>query len=408
MKRADLCHQVRMSLKRLPPPFANHYGVVPLPPPSAPPSTIKVTREAQAAWSALARLEAVTSEIGDPWLVSRILARREAVSSSAIEGINSTLDELLAVEETGDTLSGAQDRRDAANQVREYALCLDSAMPMAFSLGPRVFTEALVRDLHKAVMASDPDYRDQPGELRAKVVWIGGLGNIAYSTYNPTPPEDVARCLCDNIAYMRGDLDETVPHGVTMRMAVAHAHYEAVHPFADGNGRVGRLLLPLMMAAQGHAPLYLSPYIEAHRSAYYAALKAAQQRLEWEVMIGFIADAIVATVDELLATRRALRDLHAIWLTRRRFRSGSAALRVLDFLPHYPVITVKRVASLLDLSEPQAALAVRQLAEVGILHERTGYRRNRLFTATEALSLINRPFGEDPVLPVSGASSDGV
>lgn len=394
MKRSDLSHHVRAALKRLPPPYASHYGVVPLAPPATSPSVIPVAREIQAASAALVRLETLAAELGDPWLVSRIVMRREAVSSSAIEGTHSTLDELLTVEETGDA-----EWVGAAAMVRDYALCLDAAVPMAIARGPTVFTEGLVKDLHRSVMRGDGGYADTPGESRTKVVWIGGRGDIAYSTYNPTPPEDIERCLGDNIAYMRGELDETLPPHIITRMAVAHAHFEAVHPFSDGNGRVGRLLLPLMMAAAGHAPLYLSPYIEAHRPAYYAALRAAQQRLDWAAMIGFVSDAVTATVAELLETRRALKELHAAWLARRRFRSGSAALRALALLPHYPVITVRRLAALLDLSEPQAALAVRQLQEAGILRERTGYRRNRLFAANEALSVINRPFGEEPSLP---------
>jgi Fic family protein len=391
--RSGLCHQVRGALKRLPPPFSNHYGVVPLPPPTSSPSITPVLREIQAASAALARLETLTSELGDPWLVSRILMRREAVSSSAIEGTNSTLDELLAVEETGDTQG-----QEAARQVKDYALCLDAALPQAISLGPAVFTSGLISELHRSVMKSETAYAGTPGKPRARVVWIGGR-DIAYSTYNPTPPEDIGRCLADSIAYMRGDADETLAPHVITRMAVAHAHFEAVHPFNDGNGRVGRLLLPLLMAAQGHAPLFLSPYIEANRSAYYAALAAAQQRLLWHEMIGFVSDAVTGSVAELLATRRALQDLRSIWLSRRKFRSGSAALRALDALPHYPVATTGRLASLLDVSTAQAGQAIQQLMEVGILRERTGYRRNRLFAATEALSVINRPFGEAPILP---------
>ncbi|MDR3529433.1 MAG: Fic family protein [Rhodopila sp.] len=402
MNRSELSHQVRAALKRLPPPYANHYGVVPFPPPASPPSVMAVAAQCHAALNALARLETLVSELGDPWLVSRILMRREAISSSAIEGTNSTLDELLSAEETGDTWG-----RQAAAQVKDYALCLDAVVPSATALGPSVFTDKLVRDLHRSAMKSETGYADTPGELRTNVVWIGGRGDIAYSTYNPAPPEDIGRCLADNIAYMRGDADETFPPSVITRMAVAHAHFEAVHPFTDGNGRVGRLLLPLMMAAQGHAPLYLSPYIEANRSAYYAALKAAQQRHLWREMIGFVADAVTATVSELLATRRALQDLRAIWLLRRRFRARSAALRTLDVLPHYPVITAGRLAELLDVSGPQAAQAVRQLMDVGILWERTGYRRNRLFAASEALSIINRPFGEEPVLPSPNAIEEG-
>jgi Fic family protein len=248
-------------------------------------------------------------------------------------------------------------------------------------------------------MRGEPDYKETPGELRDSVVWIGGSGDIAYSAYNPTPPKHIRASLLDNVAYMRGDLDEVAPPSIITRLAVAHAHFEAVHPFRDGNGRVGRLLLPLMLSADRQVPLYLAPYIEARRPAYYAALKAAQQRLEWHEMIGFVADAITATVNELMVTRQALARLREIWLSRRRFRASSAALRALDILPNYPVITVARLGSLLHVSQPQARQAIEQLQSVGILVERTGYRRNRLFVAKEALIVINRPFGEEPVLP---------
>ena len=399
MKRAELSHEVRQTLKRLPPPFEAHYGVVPPPPPSASPSVIQVTARHQAALKALAKLDVLASELRDPWLVSRVLTRREAVSSSAIEGTNSTLDELLAVEESGDAVEGGDERKKATEQVRSYALSLDTFVPMAREQGASVFTEPLVRDLHRAVMRGETDYRDIPGELRRTVVWIGGRGDIAYSTYNPAPPDDVARCLADNLAYLRGELDETLPPSIITRLAVAHAHFEATHPFRDGNGRVGRLLLPLAMAADGQVPLYLAPYMEANRPSYYAALQATQQRLEWHEMIGFVADAVTGTVDELLATRQALADLRTIWASRRRFRAGSAARRALDILPHYPVITIGRLAVLLNVSWPQAGQAVEQLVRVGILTERTGYRRNRLFVAKEALSVINRPFAEKPILP---------
>jgi hypothetical protein len=116
-------------------------------------------------------------------------------------------------------------------------------------------------------------------------------------------------------------------------------------------------------------------------------------------MIRFVSDAVTGSVDELLATRRALQDLRAVWLSRRKFRSGSAALRALEVLPHYPVVTTRRLAELLQVSAAQAGQAVLQLMEAGILVERTGYRRNRLFAAVEALSIINRPFGEAPILP---------
>jgi Fic family protein len=230
-------------------------------------------------------------------------------------------------------------------------------------------------------------------------VWIGGRGDIAYSTYNPTPPADIAACLEDTMKYMRCEGMQAMYQSFIVRVPVAHAHFEAVHSFRDGNGRVGRLLLPLMMAAEGMIPIYLSPYIEAHKTAYYDSLKAAQQRPEWYEAVGFMADAVLGTTDELLKTREALATLGVLWRERRKFRQGSASLRALDVLPHYPVLTVKRLAKFLEITVQAASQAVDQLVERKILVERTGYARNRVFIAPDALSIINRPFGEDPILP---------
>ena len=345
-----------------------------------------------AADAALARVDTLAAELKDPYLISRILPRREAVSSSSIEGTNSTLDELLSIEETD------AEQSDAAVQVRDYATALDNFVPRARAQKHKIFTIDLVQDLHRTVMAGDTAYKDKPGQLRNVVVWIGGT-NISYSTYNPTPPEDIPECLEQAMDYMRFEGMPQVNQGFILRMAIAHSHFEAVHPFRDGDGRVGRLLLPLMMAAENHTPLYLSPYIETHKSDYYASLKAAQQRLEWHEPAGFLADAIVGTADELLATRDALAALTKVWRQRRKFRRGSAATRALDILPHYPVLTIKRLAEILDVSFPAAAQAVDLLVDGGMLTERTGYVRNRVFIAAEALSIINRPFGEVPILP---------
>lgn len=393
MRREDLCPAVRNSLVRLPPPHDAHYGVVPMPPPAVVDAGPVQARN-QAALAVLARIKVQAEALADSYTISRILTRREAVSSSSIEGTNSTLDELLTVEEVEN-----EDATTAVRQVRDYALALDGLVPAAQARGSAIFSLDMIQRLHRTVMDGDPDYQDVPGDLRQRVVWIGGGRDIAYSIYNPPPPEKVPDCVADNIGYLQADGMEVLVTGTITRMAVFHAHLEAIHPFRDGNGRVGRLLLPLIMAAEGEVPLYLSPYIEARKTEYYAALKAAQQRLEWHEIIGFMADAVVATVAELEATQAGLRRLIDSWRTRRSFRKGSAALRSLDLLPHYPVITIRRLSRLLNVSFPAASLGIEVLMESKILIERTGYARNRIFVAAEALSIINRPFGAVPVLP---------
>lgn len=394
VKRDDLAHDVRAQLQRLPEPYASHYGVVPLPPPEDVISLSDARSTHQRAIEMIARVDTLAAEIKDRYLISRILNRQEAVSSSSIEGTNSTLDELLTIEEDD------ENARAATRQVRDYALTLERLVPLAQSQGHSIFTAGLISELHAEAMRSDPDYADVPGETRKTVVWIGGGGNIAYSTFNPPPPDRIQESLAANINYMRCEGMQAMTQSLITRMALAHAHFEAVHPFRDGNGRVGRLLLPLMMAAEGHTPLYLSPYIEVHKQAYYAALKEAQRQLNWQPLIGFLSEAITRTVEELFATRNALRTLTAQWRERRNYRAKSAALRTLDLLPDYPVITAKRLAKLLSISIPSTIQGIQQLQEVGILTERTGYKRNRIFAAAEVLSIINRPFGSEPDLSV--------
>lgn len=298
MKRDLLAEPIRRQLKRLPAPFESNYGVVPPPPPESSLDLKGVSLRHGQAVGALAKVDALAAEARDPYFVSRVLTRREAVSSSSIEGTNSTLDEMLTVEETADEQSKA-----AVKQVRNYALLLDRLLPEAQQRGYDIFSLDLLQSLHAEILRGDPDYKDTPGDLRNGVVWIGGA-NIAYSSWNPPPPEDVRACLLETVDYLRNEGMQQVTQDLITRMAVAHAHFEAVHPFRDGNGRVGRMLLPLMMAAEGHVPLYLSPYVDAHKSAYYEALKAAQQRLQWDAIVGFMSDAIVGTTDELLITRR--------------------------------------------------------------------------------------------------------
>lgn len=201
------------------------------------------------------------------------------------------------------------------------------------------------------------------------------------------------------MTYLRCEGLQGLNQHLVTRMAIGHAHFEAVHPFRDGNGRVGRLLLPLMMAADGQVPLYLSSYIAANKSDYDEALKAAQQRLDWNAMVSFVADAVTGSVDELMTTRDALTQLRDIWRRRGKYRRQSAASRALDILPHYPVIPITRLATVLGVSFPAARAAIGTLTSRGILAERTGYQRNRIFVSREAPAVINRPFGTPANLP---------
>jgi Fic family protein len=388
MNRAALAEPVRRSLKRLPPPFEAHYGIVPAPPPDTPVPLGQAVHLLDAATRAMARADTLAEALPGHFLLSRILVRQEALSSSAIEDTHSTLDALLMVEETGDGSPPA-----TALQVRDYAVALEAALLAVRDKLHDAFTLDLIAGLHRSVMAGDVAYADAPGELRRIVNWVGG-GNIARSTFNPPPPDDVPRCLEHQIAYLRCLGQQALTQHVVTRMAVAHAHFEVIHPYRDGNGRVGRLLLPLMMAADGHTPLYLSPFIAMEKDRYYHALKAAQQRLDHEPLISLLAEAIVATVDDAEAAKRALDDLLSRWRQRRVFRANSAAQRALEMLPGYPIVEARRMSERLAVSFQAANRAIDQLVEAGILAPRGAGRRNRVFAATEVLAIYNRRFGE--------------
>lgn len=387
MKR-DLLHPlIRSRAKRLPPPHDAHYGVVPPPPPETI-SQYEINQDCAEAIAAIAKLDLMMLG-SQSFVATRLLTRREAVSSSSIEGTQSTLDEILELEEHG---SGSA--RAEAKQVRSYSLSLEHSLGIVRAGGRQAFSVELIRGIHRELMSNDPSYSDPPGDFRTRTVWIG-QGGIEYSTYNPPPHDDVSACMEDHVRFLRGDgMDLFLP--LPVRMAIAHAHFEGIHPFRDGNGRVGRLLLPLMMAAEGHQPLFIAPYLEAHRQHYYEALQEAQQHWRWDPIVRLVCHAIVRSLEEATATHAALTQLPAIWRPKVRLRERSTALRALAILADWPVLTVDRMAKLLNVSFQAANEAVKVLVPLGILQERTGYQHNRIFVAPNVLRIMNRPFGQPP------------
>ncbi len=376
----------------MPDPHANHFGVVPPPPPETVEMTGLANRHARAL-AAIERIDRLLSQGAGLQSIGHLLARQEAVRSSAIEDTVSTVEEVLLYEETR-----ALGPSPHTPLVSSYAAALEDLLPEIAARGRRAFSLATVRQTHKALMRGDPEYRDTPGELRRDVVWIGGAGDISTSTYNPPPPLHVEECLERTLLFMR---DDRIADRLTLplRMAVAHAHFEAVHPFTDGNGRVGRLLLPLMMAADGHEPLFLAGYMESRRDAYYRALQASSLLFDFLPIIEHCFDAIVAAADEAEATLHALQALRRIWLARAKYREGSAALKSLDVLLWHPVVTVDTLSAKLGVTWTAANRAAAQLQDRGVLQRLSSRRRNRAFVAREVLDIIERPFEHAPPLP---------
>lgn len=377
----------------------NIWFVIPPPPPDETPAGLNPTllKEAHRVLGLLPRLESL-SPMDE--LVLGLLVKREALQSSRMEGTFSTIEQVLTPGELFD-----KREKSPRASVIGYAHALEAAFDGARRKGVKIFSEDLVRRMHKAMMAHDPEYRGQPGMFRYEIgdgvyARIGGV-RPEDSTYNPAPPGHVAKGLKQNLHWLR---DETLLDlsragmgpGLVIRMARAHWHFEAVHPFSDGNGRVGRILMTLQMVCEGFAPLYLSGYIEVKKREYSRALNQAQMQLDEVPLIHFLSEAIIESWNESQKTKAALLALPAQWNDRGKFRADSAAKRALELLLQFPILTTKHLEQRLAVSNPAALRAMTQLCEAGILRERTGFARNRIFAAEEVVELLGRQFGEPP------------
>lgn len=343
--------------------------------------------ELRNAHGALGALQAATMNLPNVDLITRTLGRREAVQSSGIEGTRTDLPGLLEYEATRGAEGGTADAR----VVESYVSSLDVGLQTVHIYGRAGLTVELVKTLHQALMAGEPEGL-MPGQFRDGQVWIGS-DRIEDARFVPAPPDAVPR-LMDELAtsmlrYVPAE-DETVSISIILQLALVHAQFETIHPFFDGNGRVGRLLMPLMLAAEGHPPLYLSGYLLRHRQAYYDALAGVQLREDWDGWVGFLCRALVHSAKTSLAIAQDLNEVHDAWMVDLRdLRSDSTARRLPRLLLGMPVISANQVAEQLKTSFPAANEALKLLVERKIL-EGPKRRRNRVFRAPRILERLGR------------------
>lgn len=380
------------------PELANVAFVIPPPPGNQAPARLKMDllRGANEIFNKLPRLENLNEF---DRLVLSLLIRREALQSSRLEGAFSTIEQVLTP-----FAQSVDDEKSARASIVAYAHALEKSFEEVKTKGIGIFTEGLLRELHKEMMERDPEFRGEPGVFRNEIgsgvyATIGGLSRIETSVYNPVPPKHLLKSLHEHLAWMTDEESIEMSRaglapGLAVRMARGHWHFEAVHPFTDGNGRVGRMLMVLQMAAEGMTPLYLSGYIEAKKQDYYYALKTAQMKLDETPLIHFICESIIESYDESQKTKKALVELPLIWTERVMTRQDSAAKKMFSLLIESPILSVKFVQEKLGISQPAAKRAIDQLVAGKILRERTGQGRNRIFAAEEVVELLARPFGE--------------
>ncbi|HEU4758723.1 MAG TPA: Fic family protein [Dehalococcoidia bacterium] len=374
---------------------------IPAPLPPAPP--IQMDQQLIALLSeaniALGRLDGVAQTIPNPDLFVAMYVRSEAVLSSQIEGTQSTLDDVLEYELDGDGRDLPRDVEEVVNYVRAMNAGLARLSTLPLSL-------RLIREIHAELLRRVRGSDRRPGEFRATQNWIGEANApLSQATFVPPPPHEMLSAL-DNLEKF---LHEDYGLSVLIRCGLAHAQFETIHPFLDGNGRVGRLLITFLLCHHGvlHRPLlYLSHYFKRHRSEYYDRLMAVRTEGNWEGWLKFFLRGVSEVGEEAARTARGiveLREQHRALVQDRV--SGVNGLRLLDLLFQQPIINVNLVRGRLDLAFATASKLIEQLEELGLLQEITGWQRNRRFRYSPYLDVFSQP--QDPTAePEAGQTTE--
>jgi Fic family protein len=305
--------------------------------------------------------------------------RKEAVVSSQIEGTQASLVDLLAYE-AGAQPRGRADATSDVQEVSNYLAALAYARRELRSERGLPLAMRLLNEAHRRLMKGVRGASKQPGEVRRAQSWIGGTrpGNAVFV---PPPPQELGRLLSELEKYIHGDDD--LPHLV--RAALVHVQFETIHPYLDGNGRIGRLLITLLLEHWGllsEPLLYLSLFFKRHRAEYYRLLSAVRLEGDWESWVAFFLEGVSTIADEAASTARDLfvlvnEDRARVLAAR---NASVMAARLLEQLPRKPIVTIPAIVVLLDTTKPTAAKAIGVLEQLGILKETTGRRRDRTFS----------------------------
>lgn len=365
---------------------------VPHPLPPAPPLEIspRLREQLDRALIALGRLDSVTTLLPDTQLFLYTYVRKEAVLSSQIEGTQSTLSDLLLFE--ADEIPGVP--MDDVAEVSSYVAALEHGLRRIASGFP--LSNRLIREVHGTLMATGRGRDKAPGEFRQSQNWLGGSrpGNARYV---PPPPGDVEDCMGSLERWLHDQPERTSP---LLKAALSHVQFETIHPFLDGNGRVGRLLVTLLLCVEGvlqQPILYLSLYLKQHRDEYYDHLDMVRRDGDWESWLAFFATGVIETAEGAVNTVKRLvalfqEDRDTI---RSLGRVSGSALQLHQALQARPVDTAARLADRSGLSTPTVYTALASLESVGIVREMTGRQRHRVYAYDRYLRILGE--GTEPV-----------
>jgi Fic family protein len=338
---------------------------------------------------ALGELAGLGRAVPNPHLLIRPFLRREAVLSSRIEGTRADITDLYAYEAGQLALPGlgtspdAADVREVLNYVHALEYGLERIKDLPLSL-------RLIRELHERLMAGVRGEHPTPGEFRHSQNWIGGPGSLLNDArFVPPPVEEMAEALYAFERYLHEE-DKNPP---LVRLGLIHYRFEAIHPFLDGNGRIGRLLISLLLIEWNLLPLpllYLSAYFEKHRQVYYDLLFGVSERGAWETWLLFFLRGVAEQAHDANRRLRQLQDLQLVWRQRmQEQRRSTLLLRVIDLLFEAPLLSAGEVGDRLHVSAPSAMQALHYLEQEGVVREVTGRQRYRIFLAEEILQIIS-------------------
>lgn len=350
---------------------------IPAPLPPNPP--VRVDAQMQVALSqaelALGRLDGSIQTLPDPDLFVFMYVRKEAVLSSQIEGTQSSLDDLLEAEAKIFRADRPRDVEEVLNYVNAMNYGLERLRTLPISV-------RLIREIHKRLLKGVRGARRQPGELRTTQNWIGPGGcTLNEATFVPPPPSEVPKALGDWERFLHKDY--TMPF--LIKVGLAHAQFETIHPFLDGNGRIGRLLITFLLCERGilqKPVLYLSYYFKRYRQRYYDLLQAVRDTGDWESWLKFFLQGITEVSQEATTTARRiveLREAHRALIIEQFGRVAANGLKVLESLYSRPIITVNDIADMTGTSFTAANQLMQKFVAHELLSEITGQVRNRRF-----------------------------
>lgn len=359
-----------------------------LPAPLPPQPPIRLDGAVQARLSqadrAIGRLDGSIHTLPNPDLFVFMYVRKEAVLSSQIEGTQSSLQDVLAAEAQILSPDRPRDVDEVVNYVRAMNYGLDRLAALPVSV-------RLFREIHKELLTGVRGSHLTPGELRTSQNWIGPGGcTLAEATFVPPPPREVPQALSDLETFIHAD----APLPLLIKIGLAHAQFETIHPFLDGNGRIGRLLITFLLCEREvlrKPVLYLSYFFKERRQEYYDRLQAVRDRGDWETWLAFFLQGVCEVSQQASETAGqilALRERHRETIAGHLGRAAGNGHRTLEHLYRQPIVSVNEISRLTGTSYQAANDLVARLSDIGILAEFTGQRRNRRFIYRDYIRLF--------------------